>query len=82
MSEANHVKVGGSTARLRPVAQAVVVGSAALNGVVWLYTLIADPTDTTRTIQQFLGAVTVVGGVCMGLLYVLHRRNSRGSVSR
>lgn len=70
-----------SLSRVRLAAQVVTVGSALLLAVVWLWTVVRKSSTTTDSISQVLGAVTVLGGVCMGLLYAFHRWSGRNNRS-
>lgn len=55
----------------RMLALIVTAASAALNGVLWLWTALTHASDTSRTLTQILAAVTVLGGVVLGLLFAL-----------
>ncbi len=68
-----------SLSRVRLAAQIVTAGSAVLLAVVWLWTVVRKSSTTTDSISQVLGAVTVLGGVGMGLLYAFHRWSGRSS---
>ena len=70
-----------SLSRVRLAAQIVTAGSAVLLAVVWLWTVVRNSSTTTDSISQVLGAVTVLGGVCMGLLYAFHCWSGRSSRS-
>ncbi len=60
-------------ARIRFLAQVFTIGAATLYSVLWVVTIVGHSTTTTDGVGIVLGAVTVVGGVCMGLLYAFDR---------
>lgn len=59
----------------RNVAQRITVGAAIATGIVWIIESIAQASDTSwlMGLQTILVAVTVVGGVIMGVLYLVSK---------
>ena len=68
-----------SLSRARFAAQAVTVGAALLLAAVWVWTIARKSTATTDNISQILQAITVLGGVCIGLLHLVHRWTNRAN---
>ncbi|MEO5949821.1 MAG: hypothetical protein ABIQ04_00050 [Candidatus Saccharimonadales bacterium] len=59
----------------RNLAQTITVGSAVATGIVWVVATIVKATDTSwlMMLQDAFVIITAVGGVTMGVLYLISR---------
>ncbi len=59
----------------RSVAQVFTMAAAILLGVVWIITSVTN--HHADTLQSVLILATMIGGIAMGLLYVIHLSSKR-----
>lgn len=65
--------IPSSFEKLRQAAQTFTVLSAILLGVLWVITIILGHEDgLLSTVSAVLSTTTAVGGVAMGILYLVH----------
>ena len=65
-----------SLEQLRTVAFTVTVGAATLYGLMWVLIALMGVTDTPTwvgNLETVLLGTTMIGGVCMGLLYAAYK---------